>query len=126
MGGAGAKAPARRIAFHLHPAELAMLQSLQRPIALILLPASMLVSSGCTSVHRVPATEVPAPTEERLAGITTLAGRDFEFDSAGVISRDTVYAQAYKQPLVIPVDSVQRWWLRRTDAGKTLFAVVGV
>ena len=28
--------------------------------------------------------------------------------------------------MAIPVDSVQRWWLRRTDAGKSVFAVLGV
>ena len=103
-----------------------MLQRLQRPIALILLPTSVLLSSGCTSVHRVPVTEAAPPTQEHLAGVTTRAGRDIEFDSAAVISGDTVYARAQKQRLVIPVDSVQRWWLRRTDGGKTVLAILGV
>ena len=103
-----------------------MLHRLQRPIALILLPTALFFSTGCTSVHRVPVTEAAPPTQEHLAGVTTLAGRDIEFDSAAVITKDTVYARAHKQRLVIPADSVQRWWLRRTDAGKTVLAVFGV
>ena len=103
-----------------------MLHRLQRPIALILLPTSLFLSSGCTSVHRVPAAEAAPPTQENIAGVTTLAGRDIEFDSAAVVTRDTVYARVQNQPLRLPADSVQRWWLRRTDAGKTVFAIVGV
>jgi hypothetical protein len=103
-----------------------MLHSLQRPIALVLLPISLFFSTGCTYVHQTPATEAEPPTRDYLAGVTTLAGRDIDFDKAGAIRGDTVYAQAQKQPVAIPVDSVQRWWLRRTDPGKTVLAVLGV
>jgi hypothetical protein len=103
-----------------------MLRNLQRPIALVLLPFSLLFSSGCTSVKEVPAVEAQPPTEDNIVGVTTLAGAGFEFDSSGTIRGDTVYATVAKRPRAIPVDSVQRWWLRRTDAGKSVLAVIGV
>jgi hypothetical protein len=103
-----------------------MLRTLQRPIALILFPLSLLFSTGCTSVRVVPAVEAQPPTEDDIAGVTTLAGLGYEFDSSGAIRGDTVYATVEKRPMAIPVDSVQRWWLRRTDAGKSVLAVIGV
>ena len=103
-----------------------MLRTLQRPIALILLPLSLYYSTGCTSVKSVPAVEAQPPTEDTIEGVTTLAGTGYDFDSAGAIRGDTVYATVEAQPMAIPVDSVQRWWLRRTDAGKSVFAVLGV
>ena len=102
-----------------------MLRTLQRPIALILLPIFLVFSTGCTSVQRVPVAEAAPPTEERLVGITTLAGSNIEFDSDGTITRDTVYASVEGQPVMIPVDSVQRWWLRRFNSGRTLLTIIG-
>jgi hypothetical protein len=103
-----------------------MLRTLQRPIAFILLPLTLCFSTGCTSVKGVPAVEAEPPTEDNIAGVITLAGRDIEFDSSGIIRDDTVHATVKKQPMAIPVDSVQRWWLRRTDVGKSVLAVIGV
>jgi hypothetical protein len=103
-----------------------MLRTLQRPIALILLPLTLCFSTGCTSVKVVPAVEAEPPTEDNIAGVTTLAGLGYEFDSSGAIRGDTVYATVEKRPVAIPVDSVQRWWLRRTDAGKSVLAVLGI
>jgi len=123
-----------------------MLRTLQRPIARVLLPIFLVFSTGCTSVQRVPVAEVAPPTEELLVGITTLAGSNIEFDSKskphelqwrldsdsagaigeyGTIIGDTVYATVEGQPMMIPVDSVQRWWLRRSNAGRTVLAVIG-
>ncbi len=103
-----------------------MLRPLQRPIALILLPLSLYYSTGCTSVKPVPAVEAQPPTEDSIEGVTTLAGIGYDFDSAAAIRGDTVYATVEARPMAIPVDSVQRWWLRRTDVGKSVFAVLGV
>jgi hypothetical protein len=76
-----------------------MLRTLQRPIALILLPLSLFFSTGCTSVRIVPAVEAEPPTEDDIVGVTTLAGLGFEFDSAGMIRGDTVYATVEKRPM---------------------------
>ncbi|HEY7480731.1 MAG TPA: hypothetical protein VH680_09495 [Gemmatimonadales bacterium] len=103
-----------------------MLRMLQRPLALVLLPLTLLSATGCTSVRRVPAVEAQPPTEDTIVGITTLAGAGFEFDDPGTIRADTVFATVAKRPVAIPVDSVQRWWLRRTDAGKTVLGVLGI
>ena len=96
-----------------------MLHTLQRPIAIALLPISLFYFTGCSTVHKVPAVEAEPPTRDHLVGVTTLAGTDIKFDKDGAIRGDTVYATAKKQPLAIPVDSVQRWWLKRTSAGKS-------
>ncbi|HEY8258801.1 MAG TPA: hypothetical protein VIG08_14180 [Gemmatimonadales bacterium] len=103
-----------------------MLRTLQRPIALILLPFSLFYSTGCSSVHKVPSVEAEPPTRDHLVGVTTTAGNDIKFDETGAIRGDTVYATAKKASVAIPVDSVQRWWLKRSDAGKTVLAVLGV
>ena len=103
-----------------------MLRILQRPIALILLPLSLFSFTGCSSVTKVPAVEAEPPTHDHLVGVTTLDGHDIRFDVAGTITGDTVHATAKQQFLAIPVDSVQRWWLQRTDAGKSVLAVLGV
>ena len=62
-----------------------MLRTLQRPIALILLPLSLYYSTGCTSVKSVPAVEAQPPTEDSIEGVTTLAGMRDDFDAAGPI-----------------------------------------
>ena len=103
-----------------------MLRSLQRPIALVLLPFLLLFSIGCTSVKSVPAVEAEPPTDDAIEGVVTHAGREIRFDEAGVIRGDSVYATLARRPIVIPLDSVQRWWLRRSDPGKTVLAVLGV
>src|SRR5215213_6388937 len=103
-----------------------MLRSVQRPIALVLLPLLLLFSTGCTSVKSVAAVEAQPPTKEHVEGVVTLDGRDIRFDRQGIIRDDSVHATVKRDSIAIPVDSVQRWWLRRTDAGKSVLAVLGV
>ena len=109
-----------------HRAEVPVLHVLQRPIALILLPLFLLETTGCTSVHRVAAVDTAPPTEERLVGITTVAAQDIDFDGNGEIRADTVYAKVHGKPIQVPVDSVQRWWIRRASPGKSVAAGIGV
>src|SRR5512141_258986 len=99
---------------------------LQRTISGVLLPLFAYFSTGCSTVRQVPAVEAQPPTQEYLAGVTTLAGREVKFDREGAIVGDTVRASVHKQPFQLPVDSVQRWWIRRSDGGKTVLAVLGV
>jgi hypothetical protein len=103
-----------------------MLRPLQRPIAVVLLPFLLLFSTGCTTVRSVPAVEAQPPTEETIEGVVTRDGRDIRFDGPGVIRGDSVHATARQQPVAIPVDSVQRWYIRRTDTGLTILAVLGI
>ncbi len=103
-----------------------MLPSLQRPIALVLLPLFLIESTGCSSTHRVGAVEAAPPTQEALVGITTLAGQEIAFDREGSIQADTVHAVVRGNAISVPVDSVQRWWLRRTDTAKSVLAFIGV
>lgn len=103
-----------------------MLRRLQRPIALLLLPCTALLATGCTSTRSVPRVDAEPPTVDRVEGVTTLDGLTVKFDSRGLVRADTVEGRVEGQPVRIPVDSVQRWWLRRTDPGKTVLAVLGV
>jgi hypothetical protein len=104
-----------------------MLRHLQRPTALLLLPLFLLEAIGCSSVTRVQAVPGAPPTPDHIVGITTLDGQDIEFDGNGVIRADTVYATApAKRPVQVPVDSVQRWWLRRFDPVKSVVMTLGV
>ena len=103
-----------------------MPRCLQRTVSAVLLPWYFVCSSGCTSIRQVPAVETSPPTEEYLAGVTTLAAQDIRFDRRGSILHDTVRATVHKAAFQIPADSVQRWWIRRSAPGKTLLAVLGV
>ena len=66
---------------------------------------------------------------ERVVGATTLDGRDLAFDKAGAggyVRADTVFAVMNGEPLLLPLDQVQRLWIRKTDAAKSALAVIGV
>ena len=77
-------------------------------------------------MHRVRPSQIHA-SGERVIGATTLEGRDLVFDKAGGYVRgDTVFAVMNGEPLQLPLDQVQRLWIRKTDAGKTALAVIGV
>lgn len=103
-----------------------MRRSLQRSIALLLLPVFLLESTGCHHVEELPAVEAQPPTQADIVGVTTRAGQDISFDSPATIRNDSVWAHVNRTGLVMPVDSVQRWWVRRGDTGKTVFAVLGI
>jgi len=64
---------------------------------------------------------------ERVIGATTTDGRDVRFDSlGGYVRSDTVFAIQDGEPVRLPLDQVQRLWVRKSDPGKTALAVIGV
>ena len=101
-----------------------MLRRLHPLIASLLLPLFVVQATGCTQVVKQPASEpAPASTEE-LIGVTTLAGQHVEFDGIGIVKDDTVRATSEKNVVSIPVDSVQRWWIRKSDPAATAGLVI--
>ncbi len=101
-----------------------MLRHMKFAMAMVLLPLLTLEATGCTHVVKKPA-EGPAPAAtDELVGVTTLAGQEVKFDGVGVVKNDTVHATSQENVVNIPVDSVQRWWLRKTDATGTAGLVV--
>ena len=103
-----------------------MLRHLRRPIAQLLLPLFLLDATGCSHVNLVPSAEVTPSATDHLVGVTTFAGQDFKFDGEGLLRADTVQAVIHHLPFLIPADSVQRWWLRRSDPGLSLLAGIGI
>ena len=64
---------------------------------------------------------------ERVIGATTTDGRELAFDRVGGYVRgDTVFATQKGEPVQLPLDQVQRLWVRKSDAGRTALAVIGV
>jgi hypothetical protein len=64
---------------------------------------------------------------ERVIGATMTDGTDVRFDSlGGYVRSDTVFAMQKGEPVRLPLNQVQRLWLRKTDSGKTALAVIGV
>jgi hypothetical protein len=64
---------------------------------------------------------------ERVIGATKTDGTDVRFDSlGGYVRADTVFAMQKGEPVRLPLDQVQRLWLRKSDSGKTALAVIGV
>jgi hypothetical protein len=77
-------------------------------------------------VQRVKASEVKAGGQ-RVVGATTKDGQDITFDQGGGYVRgDTVFAVRNGAPVQLPLDEVQRLWIRKADAGRTALAVIGV
>jgi hypothetical protein len=66
-------------------------------------------------------------TGERVIGATMTDGTDVMFDRlGGYVRADTVFATQNGEPVRVPLDQVQRLWVRKSDAGRTALAVVGV
>jgi len=103
-----------------------MLHRLHRLTASLLLPLFMLEATGCTHVVKKPVAEVTPVAKDEIVGITTLAGVEIKFDATGVVRDDTVRATAHGAWVIVPVDSVQRWWLRRSNPVATVGLVAGV
>jgi len=102
-----------------------MPRCIRRHLAIVLLPLFVLQASGCTHIVRQPAGG-PAPTEkDELVGVTTLAGQEFRFDGVGAIRNDTLLATVQGDQLILPADSVQRWWVRQANTGATIGLVAG-
>jgi len=69
-----------------------------------------------------------APPHDRISAVTLSNGTVVTFDSRShpVVLSDTLRGTVHDIPTAIPMDSVQRVWVSRTDAVLTAFAVVGV
>lgn len=92
-----------------------MLRKTQRLLALLTLPLFMIEATGCSHVVEKPAAEVTPTEKDELVGVTTLGGRQVKFDGAGTVRNDTVHALSDSHWVVVPVDSVQRWWFSRPN-----------
>jgi hypothetical protein len=107
-----------------------MLVQLRRVVSLLLLPLFALQATGCTHVVKEPSTGPTPSADGELVGVTTLAGQEYKFDNVGFIQQDTVRGLVHQVAMSVPVDSVQRWWFRRSDpvatVGLVAVAVVGV
>jgi hypothetical protein len=63
---------------------------------------------------------------QRVVGATTLDGSQIAFDQmGGYVRGDTVFATRRGEPLRLPLNQVQRLWVRKTDAALTTLALVG-
>ncbi len=101
-----------------------------RAISVVLLLALLPQLTGCSvrRTDRVPVEEVEPPVTEEIAGVTTNAAREVEFDRAersrprARISNDTIYASVDGQPFSIAMDEVSHVWLRRRDTAGSIVA----
>jgi hypothetical protein len=63
---------------------------------------------------------------QRVIGATTLAGKDIVFDKiGGYVWGDTVFAARRGEPLRLPLNEIQRLWIRKTNAALTTLALIG-
>jgi hypothetical protein len=109
---------------------------LNRAMAAVLALAVVCAQMGCyvRKVQQVPVAEVPQPEKEKIVGITTANGESVSFDPPGGSIKDkTLRASVNKTPYEIPLDQVQRYWVKRKELskGRTIglvaaVAVVGV
>jgi len=64
---------------------------------------------------------------DRVVAATTKDGREFRFDEVGGYVRgDTVFATRNREPLRLPLDQVQRLWIRKSDAAMNAVAGLGI
>lgn len=101
-----------------------------RAVSVVLLLALLPQVTGCTvrRTDRVQVDELEPPVTEEIAGVTTKAAREVEFDRAersrprARISNDTIYATVDGQPFSIAMDEISHVWLRRRDPGGSIVA----
>jgi hypothetical protein len=63
---------------------------------------------------------------DRIVGATTKDGREFTFDVPGYVRGDTVFATQNGKPVSLPLDQVQRLWIRKSDAAMNAVAGLGI
>jgi hypothetical protein len=93
----------------------------------------LLVLSGC-SVHKMqmtPAASLPQPLphNEAIVGVTTLSGEDLQFDQpVASINGGVLFGHVKKKPVTVPVDHVQRYWVRVSSisTARTVGLIAGV
>jgi hypothetical protein len=103
-------------------------RQLQRPIAVLLLAVLLPELTSCIHhTSRLPPDKVQMPGTERLLGVSTVDGRDIEFDKRATqtVRNDTIFTTVHDTAVAIPVSQVQRVWVRRVDPGMSLVATIG-
>lgn len=117
-----------------------MTPSLVRPLATLLLVPLIAHLSGCYVHNPVPREEVEDPAEVRIAGVTTVRGDTVMFDQSKMnpsrggqpsprvptVRADTLFATVEGESYRLPVDQVQRYWIRTVSTGRTIGLVAGV
>src|SRR5215472_17229935 len=94
---------------------------LNRAMAAVLALAVVCAQMGCyvRKVQQVAVAEVPQPEKEKIVGITTANGESVSFDPPGGSIKDkTLRASVNKTPYEIPLDQVQRYWVKRKELSK--------
>lgn len=120
-----------------------MLRAILRPLSALLLVPMTAHLLAC-SIHTPPKPVAPAEVEDlrkvTVVGVTTVAGdsvmfdlsqtlpsrRDYDPTAKPRIVGDTLHARVDGQAWRLPVDQVQRYWIRQVSVGKTIGLVAAV
>jgi hypothetical protein len=110
----------------------------RRLIAAVLLPLTLLVSTGCSSATLVPVEDLrpvqgdelepgeDATEAEAVLGLVTLSGEKVRFDDWVVPVGDTLHATVGGEPYTVALDQVDQVVVRRgvSTAGKVVVIVL--
>lgn len=92
------------------------------------------LAAGMFYCHRAVAVDASAVRRDSVAGrdiisaITLIDGREIHFDKGTrpLVRADTLHGQLLDAPVSVPIDSVQRVWVRKVDPARTALATVGI
>ncbi len=87
----------------------------KRPVSLLLLLTYLPQITACHKTAKVEPGVVEPGGREPVVGVTRVGGRSVAFDKAGIVGPDSVYGQVHGSAVVIPLDSVERLWVRRVN-----------
>jgi len=97
----------------------------RRTISAVLVPATLLLFTGCTQTVWVGPTELQPG--QKLKGLVTTRGQEVKLDSSAATFRgDTIYADAGEDALRFPINEVDRVGVQRSNPSATVALLLGV
>ncbi len=97
----------------------------RRIITAVLVPATLVLFTGCTQTVWVGRTELQPG--QKLKGLVTTGGQEVKLDSSAATFRgDTIYADAGEDALRFPLNEVDRVGVQRFNPSATVALLLGV
>lgn len=118
----------RRIFYHVAIRENSQMKA---AIAVFAVLALILQTFSCTvkKTIQLDSAQVTNPAREKIVGVTTKSGEELKFDEPGALVRDQMLdVNIARTPHQIPINTVQRFWIERTETStaRTIGLVAGI
>ena len=100
--------------------------SYRRVICAVLVPAMLLLFTGCTKTAWVGPTELRPEDARKLKGVVTADGRKVGLEPEATIRGDTLYAELNGEALRFALDDLAKVGVERSNPLATVGLVLGI